>query len=155
MKRCLRLLTRRAVTPFFAASDARRTMPGPQSIRKGVSPTMTAVAGPERSGFAFGVPVPRVTTIVAGVFKLDFMADSCANAVSLDMSRIPNKSVVIRSAMGLVAPCLIVARSSLRGSDRDYGRVGCAMQSTGYPVVVLSDGLVKIRVLRVKRFERP
>ena len=47
-----------------AAWAARRTMPGPASTRYASSPTTIATAGPDRSGSAFGVPVPSMTTRV-------------------------------------------------------------------------------------------
>src|SRR3954469_3718935 len=57
--------TARPATPFFRnAAEARRTMPGPQSMRYGVSFTTMATDGPERSGSAEGFPVPSITTWV-------------------------------------------------------------------------------------------
>src|SRR6266508_3278149 len=51
--------------PFSTTADfARRTTPAPKSTRYGVSLTTTAVAGPERSGSAGGLPVPSRTTRV-------------------------------------------------------------------------------------------
>src|SRR6185436_15052136 len=49
---------------LVAAALARRTTPGPKSTRYAVSLTTIAVAGPDRSGVAAGVPVPRRTTFV-------------------------------------------------------------------------------------------
>ncbi len=50
-------------TPARCAAAALRTTPGPQSTRYGVSSTTIATAGPDRSGSALGVPVPRRTIL--------------------------------------------------------------------------------------------
>src|SRR5690348_10191311 len=55
-----------AIESSRAALAARRTIPGPASTRYDELPTMIATAGPDRSGSAFGVPVPSTTTRVAG-----------------------------------------------------------------------------------------
>src|SRR6185503_17341359 len=53
-----------AVTPSIGSPAAaiRRMMPGPASKSSTRRPTTTAVAGPARSGFGTGVPVPNVMT---------------------------------------------------------------------------------------------
>src|SRR5262249_5007223 len=53
--------------PLRAAAAARRTTPAPQSTRYARLPATIAVAGPERSGSAFGVPVPRSTRRESGI----------------------------------------------------------------------------------------
>ena len=53
--------------PARWAAAARRMIPGPQSTRYAWPLTTMARAGPERSGSAFGVPVPSNTTCVSEV----------------------------------------------------------------------------------------
>src|SRR3954471_4930167 len=55
-----------ASIPSRWAAAARRTMPGPASTRYAAPFTITASAGPERSGSALGVPVPSTTREAAG-----------------------------------------------------------------------------------------
>src|ERR1017187_762247 len=63
MKTIFNSLALTAAIPFFSAA-ARRTTPGPQSIKYARSFTTTATAGPHRSGSALGFPVPSTTTRV-------------------------------------------------------------------------------------------
>jgi hypothetical protein len=71
---------------LIAAPLARRTTPGPKSIRYAVSFTTIAVAGPDLSGVAAGVPVPSRTTFVwsdcAGVEACDAVSDAVTNAMA-------------------------------------------------------------------------
>jgi hypothetical protein len=59
----------RPLMPRANAAAARRTTPGPKSTRYGTSSTTIATAGPNRSGSAFGVPVPRRTSCVRGATR--------------------------------------------------------------------------------------
>src|SRR5256885_309998 len=62
--------------PFSYAAVARRTTPGPKSMRYGVSLTTMAVAGPARFGSGRGVPVPSMTTR-AEPFERVVSCDDC------------------------------------------------------------------------------
>src|SRR5712692_8937347 len=84
--------------PFRCAAAARRTTPGPKSTRYGWPLTMTAVAGPERSGVGLGLPVPRRTTWVRG--GADCVAASpAATAIVATMTTARNLAVCIRSLL--------------------------------------------------------
>jgi hypothetical protein len=74
----------RAAIPSRSAAAARRTTPGPQSIRYARPFTTTATAGPHRSGSALGLPVPNTTTRVGAA------ACSSANAPAQEATATTN-----------------------------------------------------------------
>ncbi len=65
-------------------------MPGPASTKYAALPTTIATAGPDRSGSALGVPVPRTTTRVLGT-------DAAGAKDARDAERAPRSAVVAMS----------------------------------------------------------
>src|SRR5688572_11884025 len=70
-------------------------MPGPASTRYAVPVRTTATAGPERSGSAFGVPVPSMTMRVV-------VAES-ACAAALRGHHVASRSAIEQRTTGVIA----------------------------------------------------